>query len=104
MQNYKQLARFKCPESVDTSHYQPAQSALLIGRQMGGRSQSESCEVLRRLWVTGEGRILELSQCYLSSGEERRRLEEVAVVSLPNVARKRFDTRRLLGETGEHGC
>ena len=55
--------------------------------------------------MTGEGRILELSQCYLSSGEEWRRLEEVAVVSPPNVARKGFDTA-LLGETerGEHSC
>ena len=36
---------------------------------------------MRRRPVTGEGRILELSQCYLSSGEESRRLEEVAVAS-----------------------
>ena len=33
---------------------------------------------MRRRPVTGEGRILELSQCYLSSGERWRRLEEVA--------------------------
>ena len=61
--------------------------------------------MLQRLWVTGEGRILELSQCYLSSGEESRRLEEVAVVSLPNVARKRFDSHSTAWRNGgEHGC
>ena len=50
---------------------------------------------MRRRPVTGEGRILELSQCYLSSGERWRRLEEVAAsrVSPRNIASKGCDTQ-----------
>ena len=38
-QNYKQLGRFKCPESVDTSDYQLGWQRPVIGRRPAARGQ-----------------------------------------------------------------